>query len=364
MRRLFLFLAVSLVLASVIGLASAVGSTVKIAGSVDLRDEMTGQLLAAAGSTNIEGRINGGAFIAAGRVNIAGTVQEDVVAISGAFTLWPQGQIGGDLRLASGDAEISGAVGGDLVVAAGSVIVAGQIGGDIRTLAGKIIVLPGAVIGGRIVTRGPGSIDVSPDAHVLGGTIPDQQQQQQRHRENRSLPQTLIGGTIMFALLQLPIVGLGTLMVGLLFLAIFPQFAEAAAGVARTQIGSSVVAGFLTLAAAPVTVGILAISILGLPLAVLTAAALVLLLVVSYSVGTVTLASAVWQRFRVGGASGLSLPAGFWRRALYLFFGLAVLGFLRHVPIAGFFALWGPTLVGLGALIIEMWRRWRRPAVL
>jgi hypothetical protein len=249
-------------------------------------------------------------------------------------------------------------------VAAGSVIVAGQVGGDIRTVAGKVIVLPGAVIGGRIVTRGPGTIDVSPDAEVLGGTAPEQQQQQQRHRENRSLPQTLIGGTIMFALLQLPVVGLGTLMVGLLFLAIFPQFAEAAASVARTQIGSSVVAGFLTLAAAPITVGILAVTILGLPLAVLTAAALVLLLVVSYGLGTVTLASTVWQRFKVGGGSGFSLPVGFWRRALCLFLGLGVLGFLRHVPVAGFFALWGPTLVGLGALIIEMWRRWRRPEVL
>ena len=363
MRRLFLFLAVSFVLASAIGLASAVGSTVKIGGSVDVRDEMTGQLLAAAGSTNIEGRINGGAIITAGRINIAGTVQDDVLAVSGAFTLWPQGQIGGDLRLASGDAEISGAVGGDLVVAAGSVIVAGQIGGDIRTLAGKVIVLPGAVIGGRIVTRGPGTIDVSPDARVLGGSVPEQQQQQRR-RENRSLPQTLIGGTIMFALLQLPVVGLGTLMVGLLFLAVFPQFAEAASGVARTQMGLSVVAGFLVLAAAPITVVILAVTILGLPLAALIGVTLMLLLVVSYGVGTVTLVSAVWQRFRVGGASGLSLPPGFWRRALYLFVGLAVLSFLSHVPMAGWLAFWGPTLVGFGALIIEMWRRWRRSAVL
>ena len=361
MKFFLLTAAILTVVSAVASTAHAAGNEFRIGGSVDIGNEMTGQLFAAAGTANIEGRINGGANIVAGRINIAGTVQDDVLAVSGAFTLWPIGQIGGDLHLASGDAEVSGAVGGDLVVAAGSVIVAGQVGGDIRTMAGKVTVLPGAVIGGRIITRGPGTVEVSPDAQVLGGLAPEPPQ---RHRENRSLPQTLIGGTIMFALLQLPVVGLGTLMVGLLFLAIFPRFAESAASIARTQIGLSVVAGFLTLAAAPVTVGVLAFTILGLPLAVLTAAVLVLLLVVSYGVGTVTLTSAIWQRFRVGVASGLSLPERFWWRALYLCIGLAVLGFLRHVPVAGPIALWGPTLVGLGALIIEMWRRWRRPAVL
>jgi cytoskeletal protein CcmA (bactofilin family) len=363
MTRVFLA-AVCAMMLMIAGSANAAGgAAVRVGGTVDIRDDMAGELIAGAGSTNIEGRIAGGAVIAAGRINIAGTVQDDVVAIGGAFTLWPQAQIGGDLRLASGDAEISGAVGGDLVVAAGSVVVAGQIGGDIRTLAGKVIVLPGAVIGGRIVTHGPGSVEISPNARVLGGSAPPEGPPPKRNRENHSVPHALIGGALLFAFLRLPVIGLATLIVGLLFLAIFPRFAEASAGTLRGRPGTSFIAGFVALACAPLAVGLLIVTILGIPVALLVTAAFLLVLVASYGMGAVALASIVWQRLRAGGTPGLSLPAGFWWRAVQLVLGLAVLGFIRHLPIAGFIVFWVTTALGLGAIAIETWHRWRGASI-
>jgi cytoskeletal protein CcmA (bactofilin family) len=341
------------------GTASAAdGTTVRIGGTIDIRDDMNGQLIAVAGATNIEGRIDGGAVIAAGRINIAGTVQDDVLAASGAFTLWPQAQIGGDLRLASGDAEVAGAVGGDLVVMAGSVVVAGQIGGDLRTMAGKVIVLPGAVIGGRIITHGPGLVDVSRDAQVLGGVAPSEPQQTKRNRENRGGSHALITGTLLFTFLRLPVIGLGTLITGLLFLAIFPSFAEAAAGTLRAQPGASVLTGFVTFAAVPLAILVLMLTILGLPVAVLAAAAFLLILVVAYGFGALTLICAIWRRMRSVNERSLALPTGFWRRALCLFIALAVLSLLRPLPIAGDIAFWGTLMLGLGGLTLEVWRRW------
>jgi len=364
MTRVFLaaVFAITLMIAGSANAAS--GAAMRVGGTVDIRDDMAGELIAGAGSTNIEGRIAGGAVIAAGRINIAGTVQDDVVAISGAFTLWPQAQVGGDLRLASGDAEISGAVGGDLVVAAGSVVVAGQIGGDIRALAGKVIVLPGAVIGGRIVTHGPGSVEISPDARVLGGTAPPEgPPPPKRSRESHFVPHALIGGALLFAFLRLPVIGLATLIIGLLFLAIFPRFAEASAGTLRGRPGTSFIAGFVTLACAPFAVALLVVTILGIPVALLVTAVFLLVLVASYGMGAVALASIVWQRLRVEGTPGLSLPAGFWWRAVHLVIGLAVLGFIRHLPVAGFIVLWGTTALGLGAIAIETWHRWRGESI-
>lgn len=348
----FVFIALSIVA------AHAASVNVRIGGSIEIDNELTGPLLSLAGTTDIGGRIHGSANIASGHINISGTVQEDVTAASGVFTLLPQGQIGGDLRLASGDAEISGAVGGDLIVAAGSVTVSGQIGGDVKAFAGKVIVEPGAVIGGRIITRGPGTVDISPDARVFGGESSEPPQLPHPHPGHVFPP--LIVSTLMFALLQFPLIGLGTLFFGLLFLALFPQFAESVAQTLRHRPGPSVLAGFLTLLMVPVAVVFLMITILGLPVAILMIFAFALILVMSYGIGAVVLTSAALHCFRVEAVSGLSLPAGFWWRALYLVVGLVVLRFLRLLPVAGSFVVWITIMLGLGALTIELWRRWRR----
>jgi cytoskeletal protein CcmA (bactofilin family) len=334
------------------------GTSVRIGATVDVREDMTGRLIAAAGATNIDARVESGATMAAGRINITGTVADDVLAASGAFTLWPQGQVGGDLRLVAGDVEIAGAVGGDLDVAAGSVVVGGRIGGDLRTFAGKVTVLPSAVIGGRIVTEGPGSVEISPDAQILGGAA-SSDSAPPRNRPSHPGGHALIGATILFALLRLPVIGLGTLIAGLVFLALFPRFAETAAGTLRLRPGASVLTGFVTFAAVPAAILILMVTILGLPVAFLATAAFLLILVVAYGFGALTLLCAVWRRVRSRDERALALPAGYWRRALCLFVALAVLSLLRALPIAGDIAFWGTLMVGLGALTLEVWGRWR-----
>jgi hypothetical protein len=335
------------------------GSSVRIGPTVDIREDLGGRLIVAAGSATIEARVEGGATIAAGRITVIGTIADDVLAASGAFVLPAQGQIGGDLSLATGDAEIAGAVGGDLDVAAGSVEVGGRIGGDLRTFAGKVIVLPGAVIGGRIVTEGPGSVEISPQAKVLGGEAPSGSAPPPRRPPNHSWVPTLIGGTLLFALLRLPVMGLGTLIAGLLFLALFPRFAETAAGTLRLRPGASVLTGFIAFAAVPVAILILMVTILGLPVAFLATAAFLLLLVVAYGFGALTLLCAIWWRVRSRDERTLALPEGYWRRALCLLAALAVLNLLRALPIAGDIAFWGTLMVGLGALTLEVWERWR-----
>lgn len=332
-------------------------SNVRVGATVEVTDQIDGSLLSMAGKIDIPGRVGGNATLTAGHVTIAGTVEDDITAIAGVFTLQPQGQIGGDLRLASGEAMIAGAVGGDVVVAAGTVTISGQVGGDVRTMAGNVIVMPGAVIGGNIITRGPGKSEISPDAQVLGGETSPSLPQPARPREPRVFP-PLILSTIAFTLFELPTVGLGTLIVGLLFLAVFPHFAETTALTLRRRPGQSVLTGFFTLMAAPLTMIVLALTILGLPVAVLAAAAFLLILVVSYGMGAVALTSAVWQRFHIGSAT-TSLPARFWWRALCLLVGLILLNVLRHIPVAGSFVMWLTAMLGLGALTIEVLRRWR-----
>jgi cytoskeletal protein CcmA (bactofilin family) len=338
-------------------------TTVRFGATVEISDVLQDSLMSIAGKIDIPGRVVGDAMLASGHVTIEGTVENDVTAVTGLFTLPPQSQIGGDLRLASGEALIAGAVGGDVIVTAGTVTISGQIGGDVHTIAGRVIVQPGAVIGGRIITSGPGKTDIAPDAQILGGEASPALQSPPRPHEFRVFP-TLILSTLGIALFELPAVGLGTLIVGLLFLAVFPHFAEATAMRLRSRPGQSVLTGFFTLMAAPLTMIVLAVTVLGLPVAVLSAAAFALILVVSYGIGAVALISSVWQRVHVGSATFTSLPQRFIWRALYLLIGLIVLNFLSHLPVAGSFVMWLTMMLGLGALTSEVLRRWRGVAAI
>jgi cytoskeletal protein CcmA (bactofilin family) len=352
------YLSAILMLAALTPAAAHAATNFRTGATVEVADQIDGSLIAAAGKIDIPGRVGGDATLAAGHVTVSGTIEENALAATGLFTLAPQGQIGGDLRLASGEAVVAGAVGGDVIVTAGSVTISGQVGGDVRTMAGKVIVQPGAVIGGRIITHGPGKSDISPDAHILGGEASPSLPQPPRPRESHVFP-PLILSTLAFTLFELPTIGLGTLIVGLLFLAIFPHFAEATATTLRSRPGQSVLTGFLTLMAAPLTVIVLAVTILGLPVAALTAAAFLLVLVVSYGIGAITLISSIWRRVHIGSATATSLPVRFLWRALYLLIGLVLLNVLRHVPVAGSFVMWLTAMLGLGALTIEVLRRWR-----
>lgn len=353
-----------LLLAATVPVCAANSRTgIRIGPTVDVIGTVPGRVIAGAGSVTVDGRVAGDMMVLAGRMNVTGTVEGDLTAASGAFTLWPQGQVGGDLHLAAGDAEISGAVGGDLVAAAGSITVAGRVGGDVRVGAGKLVVLPGAVIGGQIVTHGPGSVQVSPEAKVLGGTVPPGPPlPPRRERGTGGIPFALIGTALLFTFLRLPVVGIGTLAVGLLFLALFPRFAGDTALAVRHRPAASVLMGFFGMAASPVAIVILILTILGLPLALFVAAAFALALVVGYGIGAATLTSLVLRSRRsASGEEGkMVLPPRFLWRAIYLLIGLAVLGFLRHLPIAGIFALWGTTALGFGAFLLETSRRWSR----
>jgi cytoskeletal protein CcmA (bactofilin family) len=331
---------------------AADSTTFRIAPTVDIENVITGRLISGAGTIRVESVVNGDASMAAGRIDIDGTIQGDVQAAAGAFALGPKAQIGGDLRLAAGDATISGAVGGDIIVATGSVAIEGHVAGDVRAVAGKVVVLPGAVIGGQIRNRGTGTLEVSPDAQVLGGDSSEPAPMPKR------APHGAISGALLFTFFHLATFGLFTLGIGLLFLALFPGFAESAATTLRVHTGATLLAGFVVAIGGLFGVIVLAVTILGIPFAVFALIVYALVLVLGYGVGALTFTAAIWRRLRVGG-NALALPTGFWARALCLFLGLLLIGFLKQLPLVGGMVLVATVLLGLGALSMESWRRWR-----
>lgn len=110
----------------------AAGGNGSIAGNID------GDLMVAGGSLVVSGNIEQDAFLAGGSITISGDIKDDLRVVGGNITI--TGSIDGDLVVAGGQVQvISGAfVGGDVVVAGGTVMMDGSVEGNIKAVGGKV----------------------------------------------------------------------------------------------------------------------------------------------------------------------------------------------------------------------------------
>jgi cytoskeletal protein CcmA (bactofilin family) len=110
------------------------GDLIATGGTIDVTGSVTGDVLAAGGSVSIAGTVDGDVRMAGGTLTVGGSVAEDVVATGGQLTLASSGSIGEDLLASTGRLSIDGAVSGDVLASTGAYAKTGTIGGseDVR----------------------------------------------------------------------------------------------------------------------------------------------------------------------------------------------------------------------------------------
>lgn len=118
----------------------AAGGNGSIAGTI------AGDLMVAGGSLVVSGDIKQDAFLAGGTVTISGSIEDDLRVVGGNITI--TGSVGGDLLIAGGQVQvISGAsVVGDVIVAGGTFMMDGSVGGNVKIVGGKTSI-DGAIAG-------------------------------------------------------------------------------------------------------------------------------------------------------------------------------------------------------------------------
>ena len=253
---------------------------------------------------------------AATAASVFGAGDDPAIVISGDIRV-ERGETVDGVFVVHGDVRVDGRVDGDVIAIAGDVLVAGTIDGDLFTIGGRARLLPGAAVAGdvRYADERP---RVSDDARVAGDV--------QRHRWpdlGGALP--LLGAFVFWLAITVSTAALGCLL-----LLIFPAAAESVRARAGERVGPTIAIGVAILSALPVAAFLAALTLLGLPLAVLVGLALLPLGAVAY------LASA-W-------ALGRALLKPPRNRFLAFLAGLAILRLLALVPVLGL-------LVGLAALI-------------
>lgn len=253
-------------------------------------------------------------------------VAPDQIVLSGRADV-PRGRTVGQVVVFRGVASIQGVARGDVVVFSGRVSVAGQVSGNVVALDGAVVLAPTAQVRGDVISRG--AVTVRRGAQVQGEI-----------REN--VPLSMRGPVeILGPLATWLAVSVSGLLLGLVLLWIAPRASESVVATARRAPWASAGWGIGVVVGLPVITLLLAVTLVGLPLALVVVLALGLALFVGYA----------WAAWILGRAL-LPPPRG---RIVAFLAGFAVLRLVGAVPVVG-----GVTWVlagafGLGAGIVAMW---------
>ena len=247
------------------------GQAVTINGKVD------GDVLCAAQSINVLGEVAGSVRIAGSNLEINNKVGRNVMAFGGSIVLGSKAEIGMDMLIASGFANINGKINGNLHGSGGMVTINGQIGKDVAlnleseqtkkkwvAQTAPLVVTANAKIGGNLSYTSSivGQIDKK---EVVGGKI----SRQLPPVSSQTMSQNAFLGMAMIWLWCKIIGLLGTLLIGLVLVVCFKQ---KLLGLLDTMVeapGAAIGWGALALFVTPFALIFLLVSIIGIPLACL-----------------------------------------------------------------------------------------------
>ena len=145
------------------------------------------------------------------------------------------------------------------------------------------------------------------------------------------------------------------LATGAALIFVFPRFTPAAARTIETDPWRSLGIGAIALLGVPALMVALFVTVIGIPLGLVLLAAYLVAWLVGYLVGAVFLGSVGARRLqgqREGAPSSGALVLG-------LAAALVVLGLLRLVPVIGGLASLATLLLGMGALVTQLYRAYR-----
>ena len=158
---------------------AAASTVVRTGDQVSMTNEQNveGNFYAVGNSVVISGESSQDVTMIGGKTRLDGSVLQDVLAIGVSVLI--DGPVAGDVRVLGGDVTISSAIAGDLVVVGGvvEVLSSGSVGGDILTYAGSVTVggpVTGDVLGQvdqlNVNSTISGNIDVGVSEFFLGET--------------------------------------------------------------------------------------------------------------------------------------------------------------------------------------------------
>ena len=332
MRRPLL---VAIVVCTALALVSGVAAAETLAGgSVTIdADETLGDTSATGGTVVVDGTVDGDLSVYAGDVHI--TEGAEVTGIVRAYggTVTIDGSVGGNVLAYGGSVAVGPTADIDrsFGAVAGDVEFGGRIGGDASTVAGSVTLAETALVGGNLNHFG----ELRDEGGTVEGAIQD-------GNDLALGPPTGIFTTAFAVALFV-----GDLLLGAVLLRVAPRFADSAVDTIRAEPVSTGAVGLAAVLGTLVAVALLAVTIVGLPIAVGLLLSFLLFVWIARIYGQYAVGSLALSR------------TGYGNRYFALVVGVVGVTVLGIVPYLG--TVVGIVVLGLGAGIVALGLRslWR-----
>lgn len=300
MKKTFKLFLVSLFLLS-ISIGSTSAYSLGSGRSIDVNVPLTDNFYAAGGEVNVDQPITGDSIIAGGIVNIQADVSGDVLVFGGKVNVYAN--VGGSVRVLGGTVSISGNVKSDVVVSAGTLEIArnSTIGGSVL-VAGGVITIDGNVsedvigsasffklkgwVNGNVDVTADDVINVSTSAKIKGdlkyysrnpAIIPTgvvSGKTERRGDGEGPFKEVILGFFSVGYLIMKLLSYISLLLIGLLLFLFVPHEVTKVSDMMRRGFWKHLGLGFLVLTSGAAFSLVAAITVVGIPLSLIVAAAL------------------------------------------------------------------------------------------
>ncbi|NQV00287.1 MAG: hypothetical protein HQ538_06125 [Parcubacteria group bacterium] len=310
----------------------AAGSNVKINGLV------FGDLIMAGGMVELEGEVTDDLIAAGGTMNIDGEVRDNVMMAGGMISVTERGKIGRDLLVGGGMVNLAGNIKRNVTFGASQLTVLGKIGGNLNGEAGeKVSIESGAEIDGNIEYKAPQEAEIKDGAEVVGER--KWEEVEEKAQKSRSFISGFFGKIYS---------GLALLIVAIVAVLLFPKKSAEVAANINTKPGKSFLYGLGLMIVTPIIIVILAITILGIPLAIILGLVYGVLLYAS------KIYAGLWVGNRILEYINSKNKKKYKTLILPTVLGLFILWILFIIPFIGALVKLSAVIFGIGAISVCM----------
>jgi cytoskeletal protein CcmA (bactofilin family) len=310
---------------------------------VSIRGEVDGSVWLLGRELEVQGQVAGGLVAAGEQVRLDGSAARSVYLAGERVSVGPRARVARDAFLGAERVRVEGEVARDLSAGGERVELEGEVGRDLSAWSERVEVLPGARVGGDLHAHlpEPEALDVGEGAVVAGATDVrvlegHRHTMWSRYRDGRFYTWLALGFAASF-------------LIGMLLHALAPGL-FAGRLVSGRDFFVSLGLGFAVLVLAPIALVLLALTVVGIPAALIGLAAWG----VALYLGGVVVAALIGR--------SLVKPRGDGARdfGMALLVGLAVIVVVKSLPFVGRPAGWVIALVGVGLLAAQAHAAWQR----
>ncbi|TSC71047.1 MAG: hypothetical protein G01um101449_195 [Parcubacteria group bacterium Gr01-1014_49] len=324
--------------ASIVVTAPVEGDFSALGGSIITAAPVGGDELLIAGSVSSRSRVAGDLRILGGSVTIEGPIKGDLIAFG--LSVHASGRPEGSVFIAAANTTLANGAKGPITIYGNNVFLSGDFGGDVDIVAsGRVALAASTTIRGKLSYESPEKAIIPGSVSITGGAS---------YTNASYLPN--IGTSRVLALLSLGfflfVRILGALILAGLLAGLFPRLAEAVADRAVSgrfrDILLPMLLGFGILVTAPILIALLALTFVGIGLAILLFFLYALLVLFAFLYAGILFGSLCVRQL-------VKRETVLWRDGV---FGTLALSLITLAPLIGPFILLLFTTFSAGALLL------------